>query len=47
MTTPTRSTEVPAQENTLQKYAERVESFSQKDVLIKLCTDAEFLLDNN
>ena len=43
MTTPTPSTEVPAQENLLQKYKERVERLSQQDRLIKICTDAGFL----
>ena len=39
----TPSTEVPAQENLLQKYKERVERLPQPDHLIKTCTDAEFL----
>ena len=43
MTTPTLSTEVPAQEILLQKYKERVERLSQHDRLIKICTDAGFL----
>ena len=43
MATPTPSTEVPAQENLLQKYKERVERLSQQDRLIKICTDAGFL----
>ena len=43
MTTPTPSTEVPAQEILLQKYKERVERLSQQDRLIKNCTDAGFL----
>ena len=38
ITTPAPSTEVPAQENLLQKYKERVEMLSQQDELIKyLC----------
>ena len=40
MTTPTPSTEVPAQENLLQTYKERVERLSQQDKMIKFCTDA-------
>ena len=40
MTTPTPSTEVPAQEGLLQKYKERVGRLSQQERLIKLCTDA-------
>ena len=43
MTTPTPSTEVPEQENVLQKYKERVERLSQQDRLIKNCSDAGFL----
>ena len=43
MTTPTPSTEVPAQEKLLQKYKERVERLSQHDPLKKICTDAGFL----
>ena len=43
MTTPTPSTEVPAQEKLLQKYKERVERLSQQERLIKLFTDAGFL----
>ena len=43
MTTPTPSIEVPAQENLLQKYKERVERLSQPDRLIKVCIDAGFL----
>ena len=43
MTTPTPSTEVPAQEGLLQKYKERVGRLSQQERLIKLCTDAGFL----
>ena len=41
--TPKPSTEVPAQENLLQKYKERVERLSQQDRLMKICTDAGFL----
>ena len=43
ITTPTPSTEVPAQEDLLQKYKERVERLSQQDRLIKICIDAGFL----
>ena len=43
MTTHTPSTEVPAQEDLLQKYKERVERLSQQDRVIKICTDAGFL----
>ena len=43
MTTPTPSTEVPAQENLLQKNKERVERLSQQNQLIKICIDAGFL----
>ena len=43
MTTPTPSTEVPAQEDLLQKYKERVERLSQQNRVIKNCTDAGFL----
>ena len=43
MTTPTPSTEVPAQEDLLQKYRERVERLSQQNRVIKICTDAGFL----
>ena len=43
MTTPTPSTEVPAQEDLLQKYKERVERLSQQNRVIKFCTDAGFL----
>ena len=43
LTTPTPSTEVPAQGNLLQKYKERVERLSQHDRLIKICTDAGLL----
>ena len=41
--TPTSSVEIPAQENLLQKYQERVERLSQQDRLIKICVDAGFL----
>ena len=43
ITTPRPSTEVPAQEDLLQKYKERVERLSQQDRVIKICTDAGFL----
>ena len=43
MTTPTPSTEDPAQEDLLQKYKERVERLSQQNRVIKICTDAGFL----
>ena len=43
MTTPTPSTEVPAQENLLQKYKELVERLSQQDRVIKIGLDAGFL----
>ena len=43
MTTPTPLIEVPAQENLLQKYKERVERLSEQDRLIKICSDAGFL----
>ena len=43
MTTSTPSTEVPAQEDLLQKYRERVEMLSQQNRVIKICTDAGFL----
>ena len=43
ITTPTPSTEVPAQEKLLQKYKERVERLSQQDRVTKICTDAGFL----
>ena len=43
MTTPTPSTEVPAQEDLLQKYKDRVERLSQQNRLIKICTGAGFL----
>ena len=41
--TPTPSIEIPAQENLLQKYKERVERLSQQDRVIMICTDAGFL----
>ena len=40
MTTPTPSTEDPAQEDLFQKYRERVERLSQQNRVIKICTDA-------
>ena len=43
MTTPTPSTEVPAQEDLLQKYKERVGRLLQQNRVIKICTDAGFL----
>ena len=43
MTTPTPSTKVPVQEDSLQKYKERVERVSQQNRVIKMCTDAGFL----
>ena len=43
MTTSTPSTEVPAQEDLLQKYQERVERLLQQNRVIKFCTDAGFL----
>ena len=43
MTTPTPSTEVLAQEDSLQKYKERVERLSHQNRLIKICIDAGFL----
>ena len=43
MKTPTPSTEVPAQEDLLQKYQERVEWLSQQNHVIKICTDVGFL----
>ena len=39
----TPSTEVPAQEDSLQKYKERVDKLSQQNRVIKFCTDAGFL----
>ena len=43
MTTPILSTEVPAQEDILQKNKERAERLSQQKRVIKICTDAGFL----
>ena len=43
MTTPTPSTEVPAQEDLLQEHQERVKRLSQQNRVIKICTDAGFL----
>ena len=43
ITTPTPSIEIPAQEELLQKYQERVDKLSQQDRVIKICTDAGFL----
>ena len=43
ITTPTPSIEIPAQENSLLKYKERVERLSQQDRVISMCTDAGFL----
>ena len=37
------SIEIPAHENLLQKYKERVERLSQQDRVTKICTDAGFL----
>ena len=39
----TPSTKVPAQEDSLQKYKERVERLSQQNRVIKICTDSGFL----
>ena len=44
MKTPTPSTDDPAQEDLLQKYQERVERPSQQNRVIKICTDAVFLI---
>ena len=41
--TPTPSIEIPAQEDLLQKYNQRVERLSQQNRVIKVCTDAGFL----
>ena len=41
--TPRPSTEIPAQENLLQKYEERVERLPQQERVIKICIDAGFL----
>ena len=43
MKTPTLSSEVPAQEDLLQKYKERVERLSQQNRVIKICIDTVFL----
>ena len=43
ITTPTPSIEIPAQEDLLHKYNERVEKLPQQDQLIKISTDAGFL----
>ena len=43
MTTPTPSTDDPAQEDLLQKYRERVDRLSQQNRVVKICTDAGFL----
>ena len=43
MTTPIPSTEVPAQEDLVQKYKEQVARLSQQNQLLKICTDAGFL----
>ena len=43
ITTPRLSIEIPAQENLLQKYKERVERLPQQGRLIKICIDAGFL----
>ena len=43
MTTPTPSTDDPAQEDQLQKYQERVERLSQENRVIKFITYARFL----
>ena len=41
--TPTPSIEVPAQEDLLQKFQERVGRLSRQNRVIKICTDAGFL----
>ena len=41
--TPISTVEIPAQENLLQKYKERVEKLPQQDRVSKFCTDAGFL----
>ena len=41
--TPRPSIEIPALENLLQKYKERLEGFPQQDRLIKICTDPGLL----
>ena len=38
-----RSIDIPAQENSLQKYNERVKRLPQPDRLIEICTDAGIL----
>ena len=43
ITTPAPSIEIPAQENLLLKYKERVERLSEQDRVIKICIDAGFL----
>ena len=43
MTTPTPSTEVPAQEDLFQKYQQRVERLPQQDRVFKICNDAGLL----
>ena len=40
ITTLTLSIEIPAQEDLLQKYKERVVRLSQQDRVIKICSDA-------
>ena len=41
--TPRPSIEIPAQEDLLQKYKERVERLLHQNRVIKICTDAGFL----
>ena len=43
ITTPTPSIEIPAQEELLHKYQERVERLSQQNRVITICTDAGLL----
>ena len=43
ITTPTPSLEIPAQEDLLPKYQERVDELSPRNRVIKFCTDAGFL----
>ena len=43
MMLPRPSSEIPAQENLLQKYQERVERLSQQDRLIMICIDARLM----
>ena len=43
ISTPRPSIEMPAHENLLQKYKERVERLPQQDRLKRICTDAGFL----